>query len=154
MHNSRKRLEMIEKIRIKNRLKELRQKSGLTLDELALRAGTSQPQIFRLERGERDMSLEWIDRLAKALHCRPYELLPEEWQPENLPKTNDVSLNYVGEIIETVELWLKDNKKSLSPKNKAQLIKALYEETFDLPKNERSEKIVDFTKFLIKTKAS
>lgn len=145
----------MEKFRINNRLKELRLKSGLTLDELAIRAGTSQPQIFRLERGERDMSLEWIDRLSKALPCRPYELLPLEWQPENAPLSScDVSLTYVAEIIETVELWLKENKKTLSPKNKAQLVKALYEETFDLPKEQRSEKIVDFTKFLIKTKAS
>ena len=58
------------------------------------------------------------------------------------------------EIIETVETWLKDNKKELSQKNKALLIKALYEETADLPAEERTENIISFTKFLMKNKAS
>lgn len=146
--------ERMDKIRIKNRVRELRTKSGLTTEEIANRAGTSQPQIFRLEKGERDMTLEWMDRLSKALNCRPYEILPLEWQPPAEQKMPTPALDYIMEIIETVETWLKDNKKELSPKNKALLIKALYEETADLPAEERTENIISFTKFLMKNKAS
>ncbi len=144
----------MEKFRIQNRARELRLKSGLTLEEIAVRAGTSQPQIFRLEKGERDMTLEWMDRLSRALNCRPYEILPAEWQPDAAFSASEVSLDYVGEIIETVETWLKENKKELSPRNKALLVKALYEETFRLPESERAEHIVNYTKFLMKNKAS
>lgn len=99
------------------------------------------------------MTLEWMSRLSQALNCHPYEILPEEWQPDfnrNIPAS---VLDYIVEIIETVETWLKENKKELSPHNKALLIKALYEETAELPEEERAENIINYTKFLMKTQA-
>ena len=45
-------------------LKKLREANGLSQDDLARLAGTSQPQIKRLENGERKLTKEWAIRLA------------------------------------------------------------------------------------------
>ena len=34
-------------------------------------------QISHLERGERQLTLNWMSRLAAALRCRPADLLPQ-----------------------------------------------------------------------------
>lgn len=57
--------------------------------DLAEKVGTSQPQITRLERGERRLTVDWMQRIAKALECKPFDLvatatlaeLHEEAQP-------------------------------------------------------------------------
>jgi transcriptional regulator with XRE-family HTH domain len=58
-----------------NRIKELREALGLSQQQLAARVGTSQPQIDRLEGGTRKLTEDWMRRLAKALHCKPADLL-------------------------------------------------------------------------------
>jgi phage repressor protein C with HTH and peptisase S24 domain len=59
-----------------NRIRELRQQKGWTLLQLAEAAGTTHQQIHRLETGQRRLTTDWLMRLAKALECRPFELLP------------------------------------------------------------------------------
>lgn len=51
-----------------SRLRDLRVKEGLSQQALADLAGTSQPQIKRLEDGTRKLTKEWAERLAPALH--------------------------------------------------------------------------------------
>lgn len=59
-----------------NRIKELRESAGLTQQQLAARAGTSQPQIDRLEKSSRRLTQDWMNRLSRALGCEPQDLLP------------------------------------------------------------------------------
>lgn len=59
-----------------NRIKELRESAGLTQQQLATRAGTSQPQIDRLEKSSRKLTQDWMNRLSRALGCEPQDLLP------------------------------------------------------------------------------
>jgi transcriptional regulator with XRE-family HTH domain len=62
-----------------NVLKDLRAARELTQARLAELAGTSQPQIRRLENGERTITREWAERLAPHLGISPSELLfPDE----------------------------------------------------------------------------
>lgn len=58
-----------------NRIKQLRKDKGLTLQALAELVGTDKSQINRLERGERRLTTEWMERLAGALACTPADLL-------------------------------------------------------------------------------
>ncbi len=64
---------LYEKEEIKNKVAQmviqLRQKEGLTQEELAKRANTSQPVIARLERGtdSRIPSLELLNKIAHSL---------------------------------------------------------------------------------------
>jgi transcriptional regulator with XRE-family HTH domain len=53
-----------------SRLRELRQKRGLTQVQLAERCGFPQARISELERGGRSPNLTTIVRLAVALGCK------------------------------------------------------------------------------------
>lgn len=56
-------------------LRDLRKGIGLTQAELAHLAETSQPQIRRLEAGQRPLTKEWAMRLAPHLHVDPKALM-------------------------------------------------------------------------------
>lgn len=59
-----------------NRIKELRERRGLTQEKLAEVAQTTRSQIVKLERGERRLTVDWMRRLAPFLDCLPADLLP------------------------------------------------------------------------------
>lgn len=65
----------------KNRLRDMRKRSGLTQQELSEKAGLSQAQIARLESGQSELTIEQMRIFAAALDCEPWELLPLEMQP-------------------------------------------------------------------------
>lgn len=60
-----------------NRIRELREARGLTLEELAQRVGTTNQQISHLELGKRQLTVDWLRRLAAALECHPWSLVEE-----------------------------------------------------------------------------
>ena len=54
----------------------LRERAGLTQMELAEKAKTTQATISNLETGKsRRIELDLLDRLAKALQCKPSDLI-------------------------------------------------------------------------------
>ncbi len=58
------------------RLREWREKRGLTQAELARRVGVRQATISRLETEEsRRIELDVLDRLLRVLRCKPNDLL-------------------------------------------------------------------------------
>jgi transcriptional regulator with XRE-family HTH domain len=62
-------------VRFGNRVRELRKKKGLSQEGLALESGLDRSYVGGVERGERNISLENIDKLARALGVPPSELL-------------------------------------------------------------------------------
>jgi phage repressor protein C with HTH and peptisase S24 domain len=58
----------------KSKLRVARELRGLTQQQLAQLAGTSQPQIDRLETGKRKLSIDWMVRLAPHLGVSPIDL--------------------------------------------------------------------------------
>jgi transcriptional regulator with XRE-family HTH domain len=58
-----------------NRIRELREARGFTLEELAARVGTTNQQISHLELGKRQLTVEWLRRLGAALECHPWEVV-------------------------------------------------------------------------------
>lgn len=56
-------------------MRELRQAAGLSQEKLAELAGTSQPQINKLETGQRKMTVDWAVKLARPLGVEPTVLL-------------------------------------------------------------------------------
>lgn len=56
-------------------IKDLREQKNMSQAELAELAGTSQPQIKRLESGERKLTKEWAERLSPHLNAAPEVLL-------------------------------------------------------------------------------
>ncbi|MEQ8410784.1 MAG: helix-turn-helix transcriptional regulator [Erythrobacter sp.] len=66
-----------------NRIRDIRKAKGLTLAELAQACDppTTAQTIGRLETGMRNLSLKWMDRIAKALGVDPESLVRSEQAP-------------------------------------------------------------------------
>lgn len=58
-----------------NRIREIRLERGLSQEQLGAMVGTGNQQISKIERGRLRLSEPWMNRIAAALHVRPYELL-------------------------------------------------------------------------------
>lgn len=56
-------------------LRRLRTATGVSQEELAARAGLHRTYISSIERGQRNVSLENIFVIARALGCDPRELI-------------------------------------------------------------------------------
>lgn len=57
------------------KIKELRLKAGYSQKELAAKAGLHRTYMSDVERGERNVSVENIEKIAKALGVRSSDLL-------------------------------------------------------------------------------
>lgn len=57
------------------RLTKLMKQAGLTQARLATLVGTTQPQIFRLLKGKRELTRDWAIKLAPHLHLSANELM-------------------------------------------------------------------------------
>jgi transcriptional regulator with XRE-family HTH domain len=62
--------------RFGRRLREVRQRKGLSQERLAERAGLHRTYVSGVERGERNISLLNIERLAVALGVAMSDLMP------------------------------------------------------------------------------
>lgn len=60
---------------LKNRINEIRNARDISVEELAERTGLSASYISRMSRGERNISLKNLEKLATALDCTPEELM-------------------------------------------------------------------------------
>ena len=87
------------------RLRELRKRTGLTQAELAVHCGKTieMQRIGEIERGERNATLQTIDRLAKALKIEPAELFL--FRPQQVGK----SMSLLDSRI--VDLWKGADEK-------------------------------------------
>lgn len=61
-----------------NRIREVRDQRGLTLEQLAEKAGFSESYLSRMESGGRNVSLKNLARIAAALGVPDRELVPED----------------------------------------------------------------------------
>ena len=60
-----------------NRILELRKKRGLTLAQLAETTASTAQQIGRLEKGERRLTTDWMEKIARALDVLPEDLMSD-----------------------------------------------------------------------------
>jgi len=62
-------------VRFGNRVRELRKKKDLSQEGLALESGLDRSYVGGVERGERNISLQNIEKPARALGVSPASLL-------------------------------------------------------------------------------
>lgn len=103
-----------------NRLKECREKIGISKQEAARRIGISQPAYLRYESGERKPSLQTTKEIAKVLNTSVDYLVGES--DDNNPILLEVSKNENKELFRIVELCShmdeKQQKRIISYINK------------------------------------
>lgn len=95
-------------------IRRLRKALGMRQHELALLADTSQPQIARLEKDQRDLTKEWAERLAPHLGVSPVALMfPEGPHGDSIdedlkwvaPEFAEVLANsFRGQIADTIKI--------------------------------------------------
>lgn len=73
---------------MQNRIRQIRQQQGLSMQKLADQVGTSKSQIDKLERGQRRLTVDWMMRISKALGVEIASLLPQE---QNLQAVSQAS---------------------------------------------------------------
>ncbi len=61
-----------------NNLKSLREQRGWTHEKAAQEMGVSRGQFIKLERGERRMTIDYINQAAKAFGIRPADIIDSE----------------------------------------------------------------------------
>jgi len=66
---------LIQKFSVK--LRYLREKKNISQDTLARLTEIDRSYIGRIDRGEVNISLDKLFKIAKALKCQPAELMPE-----------------------------------------------------------------------------
>ena len=64
-----------------NEIARIRKAKGVSQQELANRIGATLSMIGKLERGERKLTSDWLDRIAVALQTFPKSLLRDENDP-------------------------------------------------------------------------
>jgi len=85
-------------MKMPNRIRELRMAKNWTIQKLADLVGTSNQQIGRLEKGERKLTQDWMNRIGEALGVDPKELLPGAEspavppEPEGEPEASDAEV--------------------------------------------------------------
>jgi len=65
------------RIRFGEKLRKVRQRVGLSQERLAELAGLHRTYVSSVERGQRNISLENVERLADALGITMAELMPD-----------------------------------------------------------------------------
>lgn len=65
------------------------------MGDLAIAAGTSQQQIDRLEKSRRRLTVEWMEKLSRALQCDVADLIQEE--------NRDFSLTSKAKVVGSVK---------------------------------------------------
>lgn len=64
-------------IRFGEKVRALRIKKGLSQEQLANRAGFHRTYVGMIERAEKNITLENIDKISKALDCKISDLIEE-----------------------------------------------------------------------------
>jgi len=62
-------------IKFGNRVRELRKEKGISQEDLAYKAGLHRTYIGMIERGEKNITIKNIEKLAKALEVGMKELV-------------------------------------------------------------------------------
>jgi len=85
-----------------NNIRKMRSDAGLTLGQLAERIHpeTSGDMIRKIETGERELTLGWMNKISTALRCKPFDLVnKEEPEEEKIFKADDDLMERAAQAI-------------------------------------------------------
>jgi transcriptional regulator with XRE-family HTH domain len=70
---------------LRNYISQYRESAGLTQDQLAEAIGTTRSFLGKMERGQRSLTSDWLEKIGQALLCAPYLLIA----PPNILPTEE-----------------------------------------------------------------
>ena len=108
---------------LNNRIREIRKARELGLAELSERIGVSMSTMSKLETGQIQLTVAYIEKLSKALDVPTASLLPAS---EDAPSPINGSL--LAEILTIVRELLIAKKIDIEPARHAAIVTRLYEE--------------------------
>lgn len=107
-----------------NRIRELRKQRKLSMQVLADRIGTSNQQIYRLEKGLRQLTQKWMLRIASGMNVDPRELISpsnmsesvEEKTPNSVPAPTDADDNQrsTDELVQQLARFVDERIKAVN----------------------------------------
>ncbi len=89
-----------------NRIREWREKRGLSQRALGDAVNATAGQINKLETGQRRLTDDWLERLARPLDCLPAELLAERFYKPYLSRYERALLTFVRALDDTDQVRL------------------------------------------------
>src|SRR3989344_2973128 len=93
-------------------LKQIRSEGDLTQEDLARALKVSTVLISMIETGQKDVSKNFIERLANKLHVHPSSIAPFVLTGDNMQKLSNIekTLVAVGEKLQTYLIKTKSKK--------------------------------------------
>lgn len=100
-------------LNLANRIRELRERQGWTIQELAKKAGISHPTVSRVETGKTKIHNRHLAKLSAALGVEPIQLISEYPVPKSEPQAElmrlavDLSDEEAAALIATAKAMLR-----------------------------------------------
>lgn len=120
--------------KIYKKLREFRRARGLTTHSLAEKMGENPQKIGRIERGARNLTVDYLVKVSKALETPLNALLEEETEKNEKKQT-------VSNILQDIIIFVEQHQTSLpilaNPEKKAKAISKIYELVFKFPIDEQ-----------------
>src|SRR5690349_9282124 len=93
---------------VENNVAAYRKQRGLSQTDLADKVGTTLNMLGKLERGDRTLDIEWLEKIGRALDVEPYQLIaPLDGPPPSLPSSiDDIAAEQGFVFLEELDLAL------------------------------------------------
>lgn len=105
-----------------NRIREIRKARGLGLADLAKKIGVSMSAMSKLETGHMQVTVKYLEKLAKALEVAPAALLPSD--PGGPSMINN---SLLAEVLTVTKELLAAKNVDIDPSRHAAIVTRLYE---------------------------
>ena len=108
---------------VHNRVREIRKSKDIGLAQLAEKIGVSMSTMSKLETGQIQLTVGYIDKLARALNVPSAALLPRQEE-----EVSAIDASLLAQILSTVRDILVTKKLEVDPPRHAAIVTRLYEE--------------------------
>jgi transcriptional regulator with XRE-family HTH domain len=107
---------------MENRIREVRKARGLGLADLAKKIGVSMSAMSKLETGQMQLTVRYIDKISKALNVAPAALLPSDPGGPSL-----INNSLLAEVLTVVKEIINQKNLDIDPARHAAIVTRLYE---------------------------
>lgn len=126
---------------MQNNILKIRTEKGISQQKLGELTQTSGPQINRLEKGERGLTVDWIERLAKALKVSPAAILGLETDGPLL----EADPRYENVLEKVLDVW-NTKKYNIKAKELIPISKKIFLDNMDAEDKELDAAILTILK--------